>query len=177
MLAPRARANAIYRAHYQIREDVRLTPSEFMAEVNRFFGEISIDVAGAPNSFVEAERVIYEDEDGLLTRWSGRLAWCNPPFFGLSRWMHRCADAWDGGEVEKIIGLFPARTETIAFRKRIVGKADVLLLPRRLRFHDSNRIRLAPSPFALMLCCWGFDREIIKTYVTATGSTPIWADR
>jgi transcriptional regulator with XRE-family HTH domain len=177
VLAPGARANPVYRAHYQILDDVRLTPPDFMAEIVSFFGAITIDVAGSTNSFVEAKRVILEKEDGLKTRWSGDLAWCNPPYSNLSRWLHRCADAWDGQEVQSILGLFPARTETVAFRTRLVGVADIVLLPRRLRLYDEDRVRLAPSPFPLMLCAWGVERSVIEAYVASTGSTPIWASR
>jgi transcriptional regulator with XRE-family HTH domain len=176
VLAPRARPNAVFKAHYQIRKDVRFTPPEFLEEVIRSFGPISIDVAGDDRSYVVADRILTEREDGLVTKWSGQLAWCNPPFSSLSRWINRCADAWEGREVESIVALYPARTETIAFRTRVLGKADVLLLPRRLCFHDENRVRLAPSPFALMLIAWGQPRSAVQNYAKGVGAHVIWGD-
>jgi transcriptional regulator with XRE-family HTH domain len=176
VVAPAARANAVFRSHWHVKEDVRLTPPEFIDEIVAAFGPVSIDVAAAPTGFVRADRYLYEADDGLRTRWSGGLAWCNPPFSKLSKWMNRCASAWEARETNAIVGLFPARTETVAFRTRIVGAADVLLLPRRLRFYDEARQQLAPSPFALMLCCWGVERALLERYVLATGSTPIWAN-
>jgi transcriptional regulator with XRE-family HTH domain len=176
VLAPRARPNSVFRAHYQIKKDVRFTPPEFLEAIMRSFGSISIDVAGDERSYVVADRVLTEREDGLATAWSGRLAWCNPPYSSLSRWINRCADAWEAREVGSIVALFPARTETIAFRTRVLGMADVVLLPRRLRFHDENRVRLAPSPFALMLVCWGQPRGVVQNYADEGGGHVIWAN-
>lgn len=176
VLGPRARPNANFTAHYQLRRDVRFTPPEFLAEIERSFGRISIDVCGDPRSFVSADRVLTESEDGLKTRWAGDLAWCNPPYSSLSTWVTRCADAWDQKEVGSIIGLFPARTETVVFRKRVLGVADVVLLPRRLRFHDEDRQRLAPAPFALMLACWGLRRDVVEAYATRTEAYVMWAN-
>jgi transcriptional regulator with XRE-family HTH domain len=175
VLGPRAHANANFTAHYQLRRDVRFTPPDFLAEIELSFGRISIDVAGDPRSYVSADRILTEREDGLTTRWSGDLVWCNPPYSSLSTWIARCADAWDQKEVGSIIGLFPARTETVAFRTRVLGVADVVLLPRRLRFHDEDRQRLAPAPFALMLVCWGLRRDVVQAYATRTEAHVIWA--
>lgn len=176
VLGPRAHSNANFTAHYHVRKDVRFTPPEFLAEIERSFGRISIDVAGDPRSYVSADRILTEREDGLKTKWLGELAWCNPPYSSLSTWIGRCADAWDRKEVGSIIGLFPARTETVAFRNRVFGVADVLLLPRRLHFHDEDRKRLAPAPFALMLVVWGIRRELVSAYAERTEARVIWAN-
>ena len=111
-LAPNARVSMPLRAHWQIKRDVRFTPPHILEQVEAVFGGISIDVAGDHRSFVRADIVLTEEEDGLSARWSGRLAFCNPPYSDLTRWIARCADAWERAEVEMIIGLFPARTET-----------------------------------------------------------------
>ncbi|WP_443026022.1 DNA N-6-adenine-methyltransferase [Sphingomonas sp. PB2P19] len=176
VLGPRAQANANFVAHYNVKKDVRFTPPAFLAEIERSFGRFSLDVAGDLRSYVSADRILTEEDNGLTTKWSGDLAWCNPPYSSLSTWIGRCADAWDRQEVGSIIGLFPARTETVVFRKRVLGVADVVLLPRRLRFHDENRQRLAPAPFALMLVCWGFRRDVVQAYATRTEAHVVWAN-
>lgn len=176
VLGPHAHPNANFTAHYQLRRDVRFTPPEFLAELELSFGRISLDVAGDPRSYVSADRILTERDDGLTTKWSGDLAWCNPPYSSLSAWVERCADAWDRKEVGSIIGLFAARTETVVFRKRVLGVADVVLLPRRLRFHDENRQRLAPAPFALMLVCWGCRRDVVQAYANRTEAHVVWAN-
>lgn len=176
VLAPKAGATQPYLAHWQVKKDVRLTPPQLVAQIVEVFGRISIDPAADPNSFVEPDRTITEAEDGLVTGWSGRLAFVNPPYSDLTRWIGRCADAWERREVDTIIGLFPARTETTTFRQRVFGVADVLFLPRRLSFHDSDRKKLPPAPFALMICIWGAARADVQRFTDLTGSLIVWAD-
>jgi transcriptional regulator with XRE-family HTH domain len=176
-LAPNARGAALVRQHWQITDDIRYTPPDLLHAVTSIFGPISLDPAGDVRSFVDAERVITEEEDGLRTRWSGRFAFCNPPYSDLSRWMDRCADAWDRREVDLLVGLFPVRTESVVFRKRIYGQADILLLPTRLRFHDVNRDRLNHAPFAVMIVIWGGGRDAVADLAERTGSILIGSKR
>lgn len=175
VLAPEATEAVLVRAHWHERRDVRFTPPEVVEWVVASFGPISIDPAGDPQSFVQAERVLTEADDGLATRWSGRLAFVNPPFSDLTRWIGRCCDAWDRQEVEMIVGLFPARTETSTFRERVFGVADVLLMPRRLSFYDEHRIKMLPAPFALMICIWGAQRDRVLDFAARTGALVLWA--
>lgn len=176
VLAPNASAAAHTRAHWQIKKDVRLTPPDLVDAVVEAFGPISIDPASDPNGFVDAEIYLTETEDGLVTPWSGRLAFVNPPYSDLTQWIGRCADAYENNEVEIVIGLFPARTETTTFRNRVFGKADVLLLPRRLSFYDENRTKLPPAPFALMMCIWGAPKDRVERFVDLSESLVIWSE-
>lgn len=175
VLAPEAREASLVRAHWQERRDVRFTPPEVVDWVLASFGSISIDPAGDLRSFVPADRILTEADDGLTTRWSGRLAFVNPPFSDLARWIGRCCDAWDRQEVEMIVGLFPARTETVTFQQRVFGVADVLLMPRRLSFYDENREKMLPAPFALMVCVWGASRVQVQDFAEKTGALILWA--
>jgi transcriptional regulator with XRE-family HTH domain len=175
VLAPEAIEAALVRAHWHERRDVRFTPPEVVEWVVSSFGSISIDPAGDPRSFVRADRVLTELEDGLASRWSGKLAFVNPPYSDLTRWIGRCCDAWDRKEVEMIAGLFPARTETTTFRQRVFGVADVLLMPRRLAFYDEHRVKMHPAPFALMLCLWGAEREQVLDFARRTEALILWA--
>lgn len=175
VLSPKGREAMLVRAHWQERRDVRFTPPEVIEWVVATFGPISIDPAGDPRSFVPAERVLTEADDGLATPWSGRSAFVNPPYSDLTRWIGRCCDAWDRKEVEMIIGLFPARTETTTFRQRVFGVADVLLMPRRLCFYDEHRVKMMPAPFALMMCVWGAGRDQVLDFAMRTGALVLWA--
>ena len=175
VLAPKAKMTLPFRAHWKLKKDVRLTPPHIIDMIVQAFGSISIDPAGHPNSFVNADIILTEVENGLTTRWSGRSAFVNPPFSDLTRWMRRCAEAWENGEVDQIVGLFPARTETGVFREKIFGVADVLLLPRRLAFHDDTRTKLDPAPFALMLCVWGAESEAVAHFAEVSGSIVLWS--
>ena len=173
-LAPKARPNGWYRAHWQVNKDVRFTPPELLKAIVEVVGKISLDPAGDPRSFVSAKRTITEAEDGLSVPWSGKLAFVNPPFSDLSRWMHRCCDAWDANEIEQMLALFPARTETVAYRTRIFGTADTLFLPRRLRFYADDHEQLPPSPFALMMCAWGIDRAVVQALADRLEANVVW---
>ena len=176
-LAPNAKMTIPFRAHWKLRKDVRLTPPHLLDMVVHAFGPISIDPAGHANSFVDANITLTEVEDGLTTRWSGRSAFVNPPFSDLTRWMRRCAEAWANKEVDQIVGLFPARTETGVFREQIFGVADVFLLPRRLAFHDDTRAKLLPAPFALMLCVWGAERAEVAHFAEVSEALVLWSTR
>ena len=176
-LAPKARANGLYRAHWQVRKDVRFTPPQLIETIIEILGPIALDPAGDERSFVNAQRTITEDEDGLATRWSGRFAFVNPPFSDLSRWMHRCCDAWENSEIEQMLALFPARTETVAYRQRIFRDADTLLLPRRMRFFNEDREELPPSPFALMICSWGVEKKMVSELAEALEANVIWSEQ
>lgn len=176
-LAPRARANGWYRPRWQVRKDVRFTPPKLIEVITGILGPIDLDPAGHEQSFVNAKRTITEDENGLTAKWTGSLAFVNPPFSGLSRWMDRCADAWDHHEIEQMLALFPARTETVAYRKRIFGIADTLLLPRRLRFFNEDREELPPSPFALMLCSWGIEKDKVAELAEALEANVMWSEQ
>lgn len=175
VLAPKAREAVPTPTHWQVKRDVRFTPPQVIEWVLASFGPIAIDPAGDPRSFVPAVRVLTEADDGLATRWSGRLAFVNPPFSDLTRWIGRCCDAWDRQEVGMIVGLFPARTETTTFRERVFGVADVLLMPRRLSFYDEHRTKMFPAPFALMVCIWGADRDRVLDFAGRTGALVLWA--
>ena len=176
VLAPNASAAVHTRVHWQIKKDVRLTPPDLVDAVVEAFGPISIDPASDPNGFVDAKTYLTETEDGLITAWSGRLAFVNPPFSDLTQWIGRCADAYENNKVEIVVGLFPARTETTTFRNRVFGKADVLLLPRRLSFYDEHRTKLPPAPFALMMCIWGAPKDRIERFVDLSKSLVIWSE-
>jgi transcriptional regulator with XRE-family HTH domain len=175
VLSPKAREAPLVRAHWQVRRDVRFTPPDVMELVVASFGPISIDPCGDPRSFVVSDRVLTEVDDGLTTRWEGRLAFVNPPYSDLTRWIGRCCDAWDRNEVEVIIGFFPARTETTTFRHRVFGVADVLLMPRRIAFFDEHRVKMAPAPFALMMCVWGADRARVLDLAERSEALVLWA--
>ena len=176
-LAPKARANGWRRVHWQVKKDVRFTPRQLIKQIIDVFGPIDLDPAGDERSFVNAGRTITEEENGLTSKWSGRLAFVNPPYSDLSTWLHRCCDAWDHHEVEQMLGLFPARTETVAYRTRIFGIADTLLLPRRLRFFTEDREELPPSPFALMLCAWGCDQIKVEALAQRLEANVMWGER
>ncbi len=48
-----------------------------------------------------------EGGNGLTESWSGRLAYTNPPFSQLLKWLRRAHEQWRAGHVETVVCLVP----------------------------------------------------------------------
>ena len=143
--------------------DKRFTPGWFLDKVVDAFGSIDLDPCGHELSAVEAKRRIILPECGLASRWSGRLAFVNPPYSSVVTWMDRAASAWEQGEVETIVMLVPARTDSEVFQKRVSRDADVLFLAGRIRFESTAGLAW-PAPFSLMVIIWGGEALAIDRF-------------
>ena len=175
VVAPQARRRRHPRATWSKGGDDRFTPPDWLNSVEENFGRISIDPAWHPASFVRAERVLTLADDGLSSRWLGRLAFVNPPYSANSEWIHRCADAWAKGEVGTVVALLPARTETAAFHDRIIGAADVVLLRGKPRFYNALGKRMTIAPFPAMFVIWGSTEETVRAFAKQVSGTIVRA--
>ncbi len=81
-------------------------------------------------------------QDGLIEPWAGRV-FMNPPYNDLKLWVEKAVlEARHNDAVEFVVGLIPARTDTIAFHKYIWDRrarasylcVTVDFLPGRLVF-------------------------------------------
>lgn len=176
VLAPEARRRKHPRAHWAKVTDERFTPPAWLEAIEQTLGPISIDPCSDPRSFVRADRYLVQADDGLTTRWSGRLAYVNPPYSDNSTWIHRCADAWENGEVETVVALFPARTETAAFHDRVFGRADIIFLRGKPRFFNEHGERMSIAPFAAVLVVWGGAPQSVANLAEQIGGTIVWAE-
>jgi len=169
VLAPKARRRAMERAYWgagdKADRDSRFTPSDFMAHVHAAFGEIDLDPCAHRLSPVVAHRRILLDEggDGLVDDWSGRLAFVNPPFSELTRWLERAHGEWSACRVATVVCLVPVRTDSALFHDRISADADIYLLRGRIRFLDP-RGRAQPTPFSLMILTFGAEPAQRETF-------------
>ena len=143
--------------------DKRFTPKWFLDKVTEAFGPIDLDPCGHELSAVEARRKIILPECGIASAWSGRLAYVNPPFSAVVAWMDRAATAWEKGEVETIVMLVPARTDSETFQKRISRDAETLFLGGRIRFESPEGLAWA-APFSLMVLVWGSEDRAIERF-------------
>lgn len=176
VLAPEARRRKHPRAHWAKVTDERFTPPAWLEAIEETLGPISIDPCSDPRSFVRADRYLVQADDGLTTRWSGRLAYVNPPYSDNSTWIHRCADAWRDGEVETVVALLPARTETAAFHDRIFGHADIILLRGKPRFFNEAGEQMSIAPFAAMVVVWGAAQEAVAALAAKIRGHVIWSE-
>lgn len=101
--------------------DSWVTPQWLLERV----GPFDLDPCAAnPQPWPTATRMINEEEDGLLCKWSG-FVWCNPPYGkNLGVWLNRMALHNNG------IALVFARTDTMAFHRDVFPFASALLFLR-----------------------------------------------
>lgn len=164
VVAPKARRRAQERAYWgegdKADRDVRFTPPEFLAKVQDAFDPIDLDPCGHRLSPVAAKRRILLEEggDGLVDDWSGRLAFVNPPFSEMLRWLRRAHDQWSCGNIDSVVCLVPARTDARWFHEVLSVDADIFFLQGRVRFADI-RGKSQHTPFALMLVALGTSPE------------------
>ncbi|PCG14260.1 MAG: hypothetical protein DI530_04770 [Sphingomonas sp.] len=160
VVAPKARRRAQERAYWgegdKTDRDVRFTPPDFLAKVEDAFGPIDLDPCGHRLSPVTAKRRILLEEggDGFVDDWSGRLAFVNPPFSEMLRWLKRAHEQWSCGNVGSVVCLVPARTDARWFHEVLSVDADIFFLQGRVRFADI-RGKSQHTPFALMLVALG----------------------
>jgi transcriptional regulator with XRE-family HTH domain len=164
MLAPKARRRAPERAYWGTGDkedrDSRFTPADFLDNIYAAFGEVDLDPCAHRLSPVIAHRriVLADGGDGLRDDWSGRLAFVNPPFSALLKWLRRAHDQWQAGHVETVVCLVPVRTDSAWFHETLSADADIYLLQGRVRFLDA-RGKGQHTPFSLMVLTLGASAE------------------
>lgn len=160
VVAPKARRRAQERAYWgegdKADRDVRFTPPEFLAKIHDAFGAIDLDPCGHALSPVVAKRRILLEEggDGFVNDWSGGLAFVNPPFSEMLRWLKRAHEQWSCGNVDSVVCLVPARTDARWFHETLSVEANIFFLQGRVRF-SNIRGKSQHTPFALMLVALG----------------------
>lgn len=120
----------------------------------------SLDAAASEKNH-KCAKYFTTETDGLSQDWGGERVWCNPPY-GRSttgRWIRK---GWE--ETFKpcttVVMLLPARTDTVAFHRYILGSAGILFVRGRLKFEiDAKPVldrkgRPMPAPFPSMVVIW-----------------------
>ena len=184
VIAPNARRRAPERSYWgqgdKDDRDSRFTPPEFLAKIYAAFGSVDLDPCAHLLSPVIAQRRILRSEggNGLVDDWSGRLAFVNPPFSELLKWLRRAHDQWRAGKVETIVCLVPVRTDSAWFHDVLSADADIYLLKGRVRFLDTQGKR-QHTPFSLMLLTLGATAEqkakyqaLVPGFWLVRGTTP-----
>lgn len=154
------------------RRDVRYTPEWLLDEIVAAFGPISLDPCYAEGSFVQADRHITAEQDALVTPWSGRLAFMNPPYSAAAVFLDRAYIAWVNGECETVIALVPVRTNTRVFHERCAGVADVVFMKGRPNFVNPFAPNVSGQiPFGTCLIVWGApDRQSVRDFAARLGA-------
>ena len=71
------------------------------------------------------------------------------------------------GNAEVVIGLLPARPDTLYWHRDIAGSASVLFLKGRLKFGDAGQ----PAPFPSCLVVWGASNDLVTKLQAALPET------
>ena len=164
VIAPQARRRAPERSYWRQADkhdrDSRFTPGDFMDGIYTAFGEVDLDPCAHVLSPVVARRriVLSEGGDGLADDWSGSLAFVNPPFGELLRWLRRAHEQWRAGNVGAVVCLVPVRSDSAWFQQTLSADADIYLLQRRVRFLGPKG-KAQPTPFSLMVLALGSTDE------------------
>lgn len=144
------------------------TPSAIFAAIRGVLPRFDLDPCGAVDAHVPAAQTYHVGDDGLRKPWMGRV-WLNPPYAETGAWVRRACDAVARSEAELIVALLPVRTSTRYFHEAIVGHADVLFLPERIRFEGAS----SSARFSSMLVVWGAKRPLVEGLQRATGAA-LW---
>lgn len=154
------------------KRDVRHTPPKIITAVKTSFGNIHCDPCHDPESYVQPSVIgITQEMDGLSTKWEGEVAFVNPPFSDLTRWIKRITLAVSNKEVRTIVALLPLRSETKAFQDQVLCVADLLLPRGRMCFFSGGK-ELGPAPFPVVFAIWNGEEKQIASFAKAIDA--IW---
>lgn len=89
-----------------------------------------------------------EDVTWLLKDWKGRV-FVNPPYSNIANFMDKALLELKKGNIELVVFLVPARTDTKWFHKYVLGmNGEIRFIKGRLKFGDSEN----SAPFPSMVC-------------------------
>lgn len=116
--------------------DNRFTSPAFIRAVEESFGKIDFDPCWHRASAVRPRRYldVRQGHDGLRDKWAGGLAFVNPPWSHQKRWLERAHEQWLRGEVDTVVCLVPAKTDTKLFHRVLSKDADVYFIEGRPHF-------------------------------------------
>ena len=151
------------------------TPKEVLEPLYRVFGVFDLDpcspTSNGRTAPVRAKVHYTETDDGLSLPWFGTV-YMNPPYNrSLSRWTAKAKAEVEQGNAEVVIGLIPARPDTLYWHRDVVGSARVLFLKGRLKFGNAE----LAAPFPSCLVVWGGSDDLATRLQAALPDT--WLSR
>lgn len=123
------------------------TPDHVFDQLNRTY-RFTLDAAASAEN-TKCERFIDEAQDAFKTPWTGRV-WLNPPYGrALARWVERAFEQSQSEDVEHVVVLIPARTDTRYWHDFVMRSHQVFLVKGRIRFEGAPAS--APFPSAIVV--------------------------
>lgn len=130
------------------------TPEGFFNFLNWAYGPFDLDPAATAEN-TKGKAFFTKEDDGLRQRWFGRV-YVNPPYGrNIGQWIGKAIAESVRDEVEQVVMLLPARTDTVWFHELVVPYAQRIIFIRgRLTFGRAEHA--APFPSMLVI----FDRHL-----------------
>lgn len=152
------------------------TPQDLFDALDREFGPFDLDPCGCPQQHYSAWKIqqrggtCYDGStealDGLVQPWHGKVFMNSPYGLALRKWVPRAVHQVECGNVELVLGLLPAKTETKVWQEYILKQVGpmpsvfyqvdahplvevVRFLPGRLKFSKAKNS--APFPSAVVV--------------------------
>jgi len=148
--------------HFSSASNEWCSPDVVLERVYAVFGKVDLDPCsnlGIAN--VRAENYFTVNDDGLRKTWFGNV-YMNPPYGReISRWVDKAYASYRKGDVNAVIALLPARTDTYWFLK--LSNFHCCFIMGRLKFVGATSS--APFPSAAFFIGdypETFDREFSK---------------
>jgi transcriptional regulator with XRE-family HTH domain len=162
VLAPKARVRKSDVAAWGTgARDERFTSPELLERIISVIGPITIDPCGHRESPVQAERIYYQEDDGLKQCWSGRTTFVNPPYTATAKFVEKARRSWSEGDCETVLLLLQTQCHHRWFHNEVVGYADVFFLNGRISFYRPGH-KPGPAPLGNMFVAYGFDETRIE---------------
>lgn len=110
------------------------TPQWLFDALDRRFN-FTLDPCCAPAT-AKCQRYFTKDHDGLAHSWAGERVFMNPPYGrgddGIAPWVRKAREEAAAGAL--VVGLIPARVDTVWWQESVHGHADVRFLRGRVQF-------------------------------------------
>ena len=104
------------------------TPIEIVEYCENRWGKFDLDVAADKNN-AKAPKFYTIEDDALKIDWRGTNVWCNPPYGrGVQHFTDKAIESVRDGDVESVVFLVAARTDTKWFNKLVGYASHVLFL-------------------------------------------------
>lgn len=87
---------------------------------------------------------LFSSDSGLNISWNGRV-FCNPPYSKISQFLKKGLFHLSTSDVELLVYLVPARTDTAWFHDFVYQKSEIRFIRGRLKFGFSKNNAPFPS--------------------------------
>jgi phage N-6-adenine-methyltransferase len=133
------------------------TPDWFIADVEKAYGKIVLDVAASERNHVCDQWLGVDDNSLSMPFWKANgLIWCNPPYEKIAPWVELAKKSAARGY--RVAVLVPASVGTVWWAKHVDGDALCVFIRPRLIFKG----HLTPYPKDLALLI--YDQQIPTGY-------------